>query len=172
MRSRWSVDVLRGVKEMGCCHWRARRKEMIQKVLTFIIYHYHHRFYWFNSEDPILLTRYKSSLFILGLLNNIIYVLINSAAIDLVPPNTHTPKGIILFCNIFPAFVAKFGWPYVLKGRIRYERRVWGCCVLLLLGVVVSYFFLSYYEGSHMHIINDDLLYSSWPVRPPFQVVW
>lgn len=66
----------------------------------------------------------------------VLYVVILSAALDLVPPST--PKGIIAFCNIFPALVAKVGWPYVLKGRIRYVRRIIGNCILSVLGMVVS----------------------------------
>ncbi len=62
-----------------------------------------------------------------------LYVIILSAALDLVPPST--PKGIIAFCNIAPALVVKVGWPYVLKGRIRYAKRVIGCCLLSVLGM-------------------------------------
>lgn len=75
------------------------------------------------------------SFFLFGLINNVLYVIILSAALDLVPPST--PKGIIAFCNIFPALIAKVGWPYVLKGQIRYARRLVGCCLLSVLGMVV-----------------------------------
>ncbi|KZT28273.1 batten disease protein Cln3 [Neolentinus lepideus HHB14362 ss-1] len=75
------------------------------------------------------------SFFLFGLINNVLYVIILSAALDLVPPST--PKGIIAFCNIFPALVAKIGWPYVLKGQIRYARRLNGCCLLSVLGMAV-----------------------------------
>ena len=64
-----------------------------------------------------------------------LYVIILSAALDLVPPST--PKGIIAFCNIAPALVAKVAWPYVLKGRIRYTKRLLGCCLLSTLGMLV-----------------------------------
>ena len=66
----------------------------------------------------------------------VLYVIILSAALDLVPPST--PKGIIAFCNIFPALVAKLGWPYLLKGRIRYTRRLVGCTVISVGGMMVS----------------------------------
>ncbi|KAG9034439.1 battenin CLN3 protein [Tulasnella sp. JGI-2019a] len=75
------------------------------------------------------------SFFLFGLINNILYVVILSAALDLVPPST--PKGIIAFCNIAPALVAKIGWPYVLKGRIRYGKRLIGCCACSVLGMTV-----------------------------------
>lgn len=66
----------------------------------------------------------------------VLYVIILSAALDLVPPST--PKGIIAFWNIAPSIVAKFSWPYLLKGRIRYVRRLTGCCVLSVTGMIVS----------------------------------
>ncbi|KNZ79134.1 Protein BTN1 [Termitomyces sp. J132] len=75
------------------------------------------------------------SFFLFGLLNNVLYVIILSAALDLVPPST--PKGIIAFVNIAPALVAKVGWPYLLKGHIRYTKRLMGCCLLSSLGMIV-----------------------------------
>ncbi|PSR75710.1 hypothetical protein PHLCEN_2v9001 [Hermanssonia centrifuga] len=66
----------------------------------------------------------------------VLYVIILSAALDLVPPST--PKGIIAFCNIFPALVAKGGWPYILKGKIQYTRRLLGCCMISVSGMLVS----------------------------------
>ncbi|KAI0089419.1 batten's disease protein Cln3 [Irpex rosettiformis] len=75
------------------------------------------------------------SFFLFGLINNVLYVIILSAALDLVPPST--PKGIIAFCNIFPALIAKVGWPYILKGRIRYAKRLLGCCAASVSGMIV-----------------------------------
>jgi battenin len=75
------------------------------------------------------------SFFLFGLFNNLLYVIILSAALDLVPKNT--PKGLIAFCNIFPALVAKVAWPYLLKGKVRYARRLAGCCVLSVVGMLV-----------------------------------
>ena len=71
----------------------------------------------------------------------VLYVIILSAALDLVPPST--PKGIIAFCNIAPALVAKVAWPYILKGRIHYSRRLIGCCILSFLGMVVRFLYNS-----------------------------
>ncbi|KAF8128846.1 CLN3 protein-domain-containing protein [Boletus edulis] len=51
------------------------------------------------------------------------------------PPST--PKGIIAFCNIFPALLAKLGWPYFLKGKIRYSRRIVGCALLSFIGMLI-----------------------------------
>jgi hypothetical protein len=83
-----------------------------------------------------LIYKLRASFFFFGLINNVLYVIILSAALDLVPPNT--PKGIIAFCNIFPALVAKLTWPYLLRGTIRYARRLVGCCLMSILGMIVS----------------------------------
>jgi len=82
-----------------------------------------------------LLFKLGLSFFLFGLINNVLYVIILSAALDLVPPST--PKGIITFCNIAPALVAKVGWPYLLKGRIHYVKRLIGCCLLSSFGMIV-----------------------------------
>lgn len=66
----------------------------------------------------------------------VLYVIILSAALDLVPAST--PKGLIAFCNIAPCFIAKVCWPYLLRGTIRYNRRVIGCCAMSVLGMIVS----------------------------------
>ncbi|KAJ7057155.1 batten's disease protein Cln3 [Mycena amicta] len=92
-----------------------------------------------EKEHRRLLLRLGCSFFLFGLINNVLYVIILSAALDLVPPST--PKGIIAFCNIAPALVAKVGWPYLLKGQIRYTRRLVGCCLLSALGMLVVAFF-------------------------------
>ncbi|OSD04986.1 batten's disease protein Cln3 [Trametes coccinea BRFM310] len=96
-----------------------------------------------NPEARRLLLRLGLSFFLFGLINNVLYVIILSAALDLVPPST--PKGIIAFCNIFPALVAKLGWPYLLKGRIRYARRLIGCTACSVCGMMVVALFDSLY---------------------------
>ncbi|KAF8964735.1 CLN3 protein-domain-containing protein [Flammula alnicola] len=57
----------------------------------------------------------RLSFFIFGLINN-------GISIGFSPPST--PKGIIAFCNIAPSMAAKVCWPYILKGRIRYAKRL------------------------------------------------
>lgn len=71
----------------------------------------------------------------LSRVSTVLYVLILSAALDLVPPST--PKGIIAFCNITPSLIVKVAWPYIFKGKIRYERRIFGCCGLSVMGMLV-----------------------------------
>ncbi|KAH7337633.1 batten's disease protein Cln3 [Rhizoctonia solani] len=75
------------------------------------------------------------SFFFFGLMNNVLYVIILSAALDLVPPST--PKGIIAFCNIAPALIAKVGWPYLLRGKIQYPKRLLSCCALSVSGMLI-----------------------------------
>ncbi|KAF5384288.1 hypothetical protein D9615_003218 [Tricholomella constricta] len=88
-----------------------------------------------KGRERRLFQKLGLSFFLFGLINNVLYVIILSAALDLVPPST--PKGIIAFCNIAPALVAKVGWPYLLKGRIRYVKRLTGCCLLSSFGMIV-----------------------------------
>ncbi|KAI6112369.1 batten's disease protein Cln3 [Pisolithus thermaeus] len=81
-----------------------------------------------------LLLKLGLSFFIFGLINNVLYVIILSAALDLVPPST--PKGIIAFCNITPGLIANFGWSYILRGKIGYTRRIVGCSLLSFTGML------------------------------------
>lgn len=78
----------------------------------------------------------------------VLYVIILSAALDLVPPST--PKGIIAFCNIFPALLAKLGWPYLLKGRIRYARRIIGCTAISVSGMLI----VALFDGLYMRLLG------------------
>lgn len=75
---------------------------------------------------------------IFGLLNNVLYVIILSAALDLVP--AETPKGIIAFFNVFPSLMVKVGWPLLSNGTIRYGKRVAFCTTVSWLGIVIIAF--------------------------------
>ncbi|KAJ2915730.1 hypothetical protein MD484_g4663, partial [Candolleomyces efflorescens] len=94
------------------------------------------------DREQKLMTKLGFSFFISelnGSVSVVLYVIILSAALDLVPPST--PKGIIAFCNIAPSLVAKVAWPYLLKGKIQYERRLIGCCALSFCGMLIIAFF-------------------------------
>ncbi|KAE8543691.1 protein BTN1 [Cryptococcus gattii VGV] len=66
--------------------------------------------------------RLFAAFMIFGLLNNVLYVIILSAALDLV--SADTPKGVVALFNIFPALITKVVWPLLSNGKIRYTRRV------------------------------------------------
>ncbi|ONH71795.1 Protein BTN1 [Pichia kudriavzevii] len=53
------------------------------------------------------------SFFIFGLVNNVLYVIILTAAHDLVSPTT--PKSLILLADILPAFLLKLALPWLVK---------------------------------------------------------
>ncbi|ODO09556.1 protein BTN1 [Cryptococcus amylolentus CBS 6273] len=82
--------------------------------------------------------RLFAAFLIFGLLNNVLYVIILSAALDLV--SAETPKGIVALFNIFPALLTKVAWPLISNGRIRYTRRVAFCTACSWLGILTIAF--------------------------------
>ena len=64
-----------------------------------------------------------------------LYVVILSAALDLVPSTT--PKGLILLFNIFPSLLAKAFWPYVSRGKVRYGKRIAAGLIMGVGGITV-----------------------------------
>jgi battenin len=68
--------------------------------------------------------------------STVLYVIILSAALDLV--GADTPKGVVALFNIFPALLAKVAWPMISNGKIQYGRRVAFCTVVSWLGIIVS----------------------------------
>jgi battenin len=56
-----------------------------------------------------------------GLINNVIYVIILSAALDLVGPSI--PKGVVLLADVMPSFLTKLIAPYFIH-RVPYSVRV------------------------------------------------
>lgn len=88
--------------------------------------------------DPVYKTGAPLCLYIFSVL----YIIILAAALDLVPPST--PKGIVLFFDITPALVAKLVWPYLSRGKIRYAKRLIGCCLMTWCGMIVSLFQIFY----------------------------
>lgn len=66
----------------------------------------------------------------------VLYVIILSAALDLV--SADTPKGVVALFNIFPALITKVVWPLLSNGKIRYTRRVGLCTICSWFGIMVS----------------------------------
>lgn len=92
------------------------------------------------------------------MLNNSLYVVILTAALELLPKGV--PTGVVAFANIFPALVAKAFWPYVLKGEVRYTRRIWSCSAIAFVGMLVRR------RVSHLTPYADRVLRSSLPSFP------
>lgn len=84
-------------------------------------------------------TSLSLSFFLLGLLNNVLYVIILSAALDLVS-NQSTPKSLILLVNIAPSLLVKVGWPYLISGVVRYTKRIVSCSLLSFIGILIVAF--------------------------------
>lgn len=69
---------------------------------------------------------------IFGLINNVLYVVILSAAADIVGPSL--PKSLVLLADILPAFLIKLLAPFFIH-KITYRRRVWSLILLSCLGM-------------------------------------
>lgn len=72
--------------------------------------------------------------FIFGLLNNILYVVILSAAIDLVGPST--PKAVVLLADILPSLTIKILAPFFIH-VVPYGTRIWILVVLSFSGMLI-----------------------------------
>ncbi len=76
-----------------------------------------------------------------GLVNNVLYVIILSAALDLVGPNV--PKGVVLLADVIPSFLTKLCAPYVIQA-VPYPVRIiiwvgFSVCGMLLVALSPSY---------------------------------
>ncbi|KAL3469891.1 CLN3 protein-domain-containing protein [Aspergillus californicus] len=79
-----------------------------------------------------------------GLINNVLYVIILSAALDLVGPNV--PKGVVLLADVLPSFGTKLIAPYFIHA-VPYSARVVICVFLSALGMFVVALSPAYVEG-------------------------
>ncbi|KAG6007580.1 battenin CLN3 protein [Claviceps maximensis] len=66
-------------------------------------------------------TKVIAAFWLFGLINNVIYVIILSAAQDLVGPDV--PKGVVLLADVMPSFITKLIAPYFIH-RVPYRLRV------------------------------------------------
>ncbi|CAN9361697.1 unnamed protein product [Alternaria alternata] len=71
----------------------------------------------FHGADP----RVCAAFWLFGLINNVLYVIILSAALDLVGPNV--PKGAVLLADVIPSFLTKLCAPYFIH-KIPYTVRI------------------------------------------------
>ena len=79
-----------------------------------------------------------------GLINNVLYVIILSAALDLVGPSV--PKAVVLLCDVIPSFLTKLCAPYFIHA-IPYPIRVLLFCALSTLGMLLIALTPSYKDG-------------------------
>ncbi|KAI9848963.1 MAG: battenin CLN3 protein [Sclerophora amabilis] len=71
----------------------------------------------FQGADP----RVCAAFWLFGVINNVLYVIILSAALDLVGPRV--PKGVVLLADVMPSFLIKLIAPYFIH-TIPYHARV------------------------------------------------
>lgn len=75
-----------------------------------------------------------SAFWVFGLINNVLYVVILSAAVDLVGPLV--PKSSVLLANILPSFVLKLSSPFFIH-LIPYSRRIISLMVISTIGMLL-----------------------------------
>ena len=68
------------------------------------------------------------------MINNVLYVIILSAALDLVGPTI--PKGVVLLADVVPSFLTKLIAPYFIQA-VPYSFRIWIFVVLSSCGMLL-----------------------------------
>ncbi|KAJ5758576.1 hypothetical protein N7520_005732 [Penicillium odoratum] len=91
-----------------------------------------------------LIYHVTNPIFRAGLINNVLYVILLSAALDLVGPDV--PKGVVLLADIIPAFATKLIAPYIIH-LVPYSLRVIVFVLLSVLGMLVVAMSPSYTKG-------------------------
>lgn len=75
-----------------------------------------------------------AAFWIFGLVNNVLYVVILSAAVDLVGPTT--PKAIVLMADVLPSFLCKITSPFFIH-LVPYSVRIYGLVLLSFTGMLI-----------------------------------
>ncbi|KAF2873090.1 batten's disease protein Cln3 [Massariosphaeria phaeospora] len=84
----------------------------------------------FHGADP----RVCAAFWLFGLINNVLYVIILSSALDLVGPDV--PKGVVLLADVIPSFLVKLCAPYFIH-KIPYKIRILIFVALSVCGMLV-----------------------------------
>ncbi|KAK5099982.1 battenin CLN3 protein [Lithohypha guttulata] len=84
------------------------------------------------------------SFWLFGLINNVLYVIILSAALDLVGPDI--PKGVVLLADVIPSFITKLVAPYFIH-LVPYEVRILAFAALSAGGMLIISMTPSYVDG-------------------------
>ncbi|EXJ95041.1 protein btn1 [Capronia coronata CBS 617.96] len=94
----------------------------------------------FSGADPRVCTAF----WLFGLINNVLYVIILSAALDLVGPNV--PKGVVLLADVIPSFLTKLCAPYFIHA-VPYPVRILIFVGLSAAGMLLIALTPSYTDG-------------------------
>ncbi|KAJ0422811.1 CLN3 protein-domain-containing protein [Aspergillus carlsbadensis] len=94
----------------------------------------------FHGADPKVCVAF----WLFGLINNVLYVIILSAALDLVGPSV--PKGVVLLADVLPSFGTKLVAPYFIHA-VPYSTRIVICVILSALGMLVVALSPAYVDG-------------------------
>ncbi|KAJ5739154.1 hypothetical protein N7533_011938 [Penicillium manginii] len=94
----------------------------------------------FRGADP----RVCAAFWLFGLVNNVLYVILLSAALDLVGPDI--PKGLVLLADIIPSFATKLIAPYFIH-LVPYSTRVLIFVFLSVVGMLIVAMSPSYTDG-------------------------
>ena len=84
-----------------------------------------------------------------GLINNVLYVIILSAALDLVGPGV--PKGVVLLADVVPSFFMKLCAPYFIQ-PVPYSTRILAFVALSSVGMLLIALTPSYIDGGSISI--------------------
>ncbi|KAL2698342.1 hypothetical protein AAEP93_011052 [Penicillium crustosum] len=94
----------------------------------------------FSGADP----RVCVAFWLFGLINNVLYVIILSAAVDLVGPDV--PKGVVLLADVIPSFATKLVAPYFIH-LVPYWMRILIFAFLSTVGMLVVAMSPGYTDG-------------------------
>ncbi|KAE8352666.1 protein btn1 [Aspergillus coremiiformis] len=97
----------------------------------------------FSGADP----RVCIAFWLFGLINNVLYVIILSAALDLVGPSV--PKGVVLLADVIPSFGAKLIVPYFIH-VVPYSVRVVVFVLFSAIGMLLVALSPGYTDGGTM----------------------
>lgn len=84
----------------------------------------------FEGADP----RVCAAFWLFGLINNVLYIIILSSALDLVGPSV--PKGVVLLADAIPSFLTKLVAPYFIH-KVPYHVRILIFVALSACGVLL-----------------------------------
>ncbi|KIW96322.1 protein btn1 [Cladophialophora bantiana CBS 173.52] len=94
----------------------------------------------FSGADP----RVCVAFWLFGLINNVLYVIILSAALDLVGPDV--PKGVVLLADVIPSFGVKLCAPYFIH-VVPYSIRILVFVALSVVGMLLIALTPGYTDG-------------------------